>query len=256
MAVMIGAFDEVSSGRQHLLYRTLKTTTSAFPYSIIYVVDNGSTGEDAALVERMVQSFPGVMYRNVGVGKDGNRTAGRLANKRLRILAEEQQTPKGSLPSAVVLCDDDVWWYPGAEARLENVWRATSPDVSRRYGIIGGYLEPVWSWNQPIDVSVIEVRPGVVERVLTRPNAPGCALSLLLGRSPEEVGWFRRWIDGGPPAFEETMHWDIAVCKRVTDAGMLVGQMDLCDNTGVSASGWENNAIESAVPLDREAWGL
>jgi hypothetical protein len=263
MAVMIGAFDTHRTGRQHLLYRTCRTARSAFPSSIIYVVDNGSTGEDTALAKRIAERFDGIRYRHVGAGDDGNRSAGRLANEKLRVLAEEQQTPSGRTLDAVVLSDDDAWWYPGAERKLEAVWRSVRDTIDVAGGpvnlaLVGGYLEPVWHWNEPDCVHLFQgPTDPEIARVLIRPNAPGVALSFLLdGRVHGPGAWFQNWLSGGPRPFKDQMGFDAAACRRLIDEGMLIGQMDLCDHTGWGMSSWSNKAIERALPLDRARWGM
>jgi hypothetical protein len=261
IAVMIGAFDEHRSGRKHLLYRTCRTAREAFPYSVIYVVDNGSTGEDAELAKRIAGMFDGIRYRNVGVGKDGNRSSGRLANERMRIISNELRTASGSLPSAVVLSDADAWWKADAECRLRTVWECVlecTNDLGPELALLSGYLEPVWHWNDPEGVMTYPAGVDVAqETVLLRKSTPGVGMSFLLddrARGPGE--WFRAWLAGGEAPFEETNHYDYNACTRVAESGLLVGQMDLLDHTGWGFSGWGNNAIETALPLDRERWGM
>jgi hypothetical protein len=264
IAVMIGAFDTLRSGRKHLLFRTCRTARIAFPDSPIYVVDNGSEGEDAELAKRIAgHADCKARYRNVGVGEDGNRTPGRLANEKMRLVFEESPGPAGGLPFSVVLSDDDVWWKPHAGERLKKLWCGVHDNVyeeSEKLVMVSGYLEPLWHWNAPSKVVRVLARNevGPPERVLIRGNAPGTALSFPLWLGTDGPGVIaRRWQDGfGERPFVDRAGYDHEMSVRCSERGLLVGQLDLADHTGWGFSNLKNSAISDATPLDRKAWGI
>lgn len=100
-----------------------------FSYEVI-IVDNGSTDDTKAVVERLARAHPVVRYlceRHAGLSHA--RNAG-------------YQTAHAPV---VAFLDDDAVAEPGWLHAAVNAFRAAPPDV----GVIGGRIIPVWEAPQP-----------------------------------------------------------------------------------------------------------
>jgi hypothetical protein len=190
-----------------LLAETIESLREA---DAVYLIDNGSTDQDARVVR---DRWPHVV-----------RWAGRLhtsghgTNLQARVL-------EGDGADLRVHSDDDMWWRPGWRDRLEAWWGAASPKVA----LTGCHIEPDYPWT-PITAKVSYGGvPGLVRGSTGAASwtYPGDLFPKLFPIPSQRQGW-----------------GDVPACRRIIDhLGMAVCQVDLAEHHGPSST-WGNRTVE------------
>ena len=258
-AIGVKTFDPISTGRSELLSGAVKSLRKCFD-APIYLLDNGSADDTVALLAR-ISAATGSVWRREG-HEDGNTSPGRGYNRLLAWMARSELDAHGSLPDVVIFSDDDMWWRADTspEQKLRAIWSSPAPpgDPWRDVAIVSGLLEPEWHWNTPRQT----LRPGGIP-VLVRDSAPGAAWTFRLNPVREDdpvpiIGKRLRSMLGsdGPPVFAETWGADFKFCELLRQKGLTVAQLDLADHRGWGRSTHGNEAVGTAVPLDRKKWGV
>jgi hypothetical protein len=225
--VAVKTHNPVAGLRMSQLHQTVTSVERAFPTAELLLYDNGSFDGSEDEIHSICDDRWGVTLAR---GEDGY-TPGHGENGIMRLVTELYDHCQ-----VVVVSDDDMDWYEGAEDRLRRFWLDPPAEIV----IVCGLMEPLFDWNAPLYAA-----SGGGERVLVRESVPGSGWSFLL----------RDWGSRIGPV-NDKFGYDYDECCKIRDRGHQVAAMDLAEHLGWHTSTHGNDAIRLARPLDRERWGV
>jgi hypothetical protein len=239
----------LSTGRRRLLRMAVDSLLAAFPDAPLLVLDNGSDDGSAGYVADAYGERVRVRVR-LQRNEDGNNTPGRGNNVLIDWMLS--QAPEAEIH---VKSDDDVLWHERAGELLARIWSAPFGEGGWRkeIALVGGYLEPEWSWNTPRET----VFPGGVP-VLIRDSTGSGAWTYRADDRGGLAERFRQWRLGArrEPPLHEGFGADHAFCLEARASGALLAQADLAEHLGASLSTRGSDVMGGARPLDRKRWRI